>query len=67
MTNKRFNSKSQAVVADASMSWGSYLFPLTALAIGVATYLAMNWGAMPFLQRMVGLLFVAMILHGATR
>ncbi len=36
---------------------------LTALAICVAIYVAVNWGAMPFLQRIVGLFFVAIIVH----
>ncbi|EEF59740.1 HXXEE domain-containing protein [Pedosphaera parvula] len=39
------------------------LYLLTALAIGVAIYVAVNWAAIPFLQRMVGLFFVAIMLH----
>jgi len=39
------------------------LYLLTALGVIVAVYTAMNWAAMPVLQRMVGLFFVALILH----
>ena len=39
------------------------LYLLTALGVGVAIYLAVNWSGMPVLQRMVGLLFIALMLH----
>jgi hypothetical protein len=39
------------------------LYLLTALGICVAIYVAMNWSAMPVLQRTGGLFFVAIIMH----
>ncbi|HBX69707.1 MAG TPA: hypothetical protein DEH25_10115 [Chloroflexi bacterium] len=39
------------------------LYLLTALAAAVAFFLIWNWSALPVLQRMVGLLFIALTLH----
>lgn len=39
------------------------LYLLTALGIGVAFYVVINWSVMPVLQRSVGLFFVGIILH----
>ena len=39
------------------------LYIMAALGIGVAVYLAVNWATMLVLQRMVCLLFIALMLH----
>jgi len=36
---------------------------MTALAVGVTAYLAINWSSMPALQRMVGLFFIGLVMH----
>jgi hypothetical protein len=39
------------------------LYLLTALAVFVGLYVAMNWSAMPVLQRLVGLFFIGITFH----
>jgi hypothetical protein len=39
------------------------LYLMTALAVVVALYVALNWASMPILQRMTGLFFVGLVTH----
>ena len=39
------------------------LYLMAALGVLVAAYVAVNWASMPVLQRMVGLFFIALVLH----